>query len=232
MKNMEVWIPLIQQLIWPLFIVLLILFNRGRFEQLVDSVIKGRAVEIGGLIKIGEGLQNTEIKTVGSGDFSMEAVEGDDIMIEKGGGQELQRLQQKLASGEITKINNMLIRTDKVYVPEMLLKYISSLGIKYIIFENDQKYDGWISASAFSGQLLSMYQHDRLYYNDLKARIRGINTSSVQDTAKTSTVLELMKSEKTDEVAVLKGTKFRYLVSKQDILTTVISKVLLEETEK
>lgn len=232
MKNMEAWIPLIQQLIWPLFIVLLILFNRGRFEQLVDSVIKGRAVEIGGLIKIGEGLQNTEIKTVGSGDFSMEAVEGDDIMIEKGGGQELQRLQQKLASGEITKINNMLIRTDKVYVPEMLLKYISSLGIKYIIFENDQKYDGWISASAFSGQLLSMYRHDRLYYNDLKARIRGINTSSVQDTAKTSAVLELMKSEKTDEVAVLKGTKFRYLVSKQDILTTVISKVLLEETEK
>lgn len=223
---------MIQQLIWPLFIILLILFNRGRFEQLVDSVIKGRAVEIGGLIKIGEGLQNTEIKTVGSGDFSMEAVEGDGMMIEKGGGHELEQLQRKLASGEITKINNMLIRTDKLYVPEMLLKYISSLGIKYVIFENGQKYDGWISASAFSGQLLSMNPRAGLYYNDLKAQIHGISTSAVQDTAKTSVVLELMKKDKADDVAVLKGEKFRYVVSKQDILTTVISKVLLEESEK
>lgn len=50
---MEVWIPLLQSLVWPLFIGLLILFFRGWFRELLDAIKK--RVESGSEVSVGPG---------------------------------------------------------------------------------------------------------------------------------------------------------------------------------
>jgi len=229
MKALEPWIPLLQQLVWPIAIGIAVIIYKEQVDMVVQSVVEGRVVEVG-LFKLGEGLKKTEIRNIGAGDFSMTAVEGDEVMVEKGGYHQLEELQRRIDAGELGRVTTLLIVPGKRYVASMLLDYVSKLGVRHIIFKNDIGFDGSMEASVFSGQLLNMREGTTLYYDDLR-KFSGRATLSVQDTMKASQVLRAMKEARQDHIAVVQGSEFRYMVSKQDILTSVISSMLLQEED-
>ncbi|MFT6844658.1 MAG: hypothetical protein ACJAUV_000840 [Flavobacteriales bacterium] len=48
----------------------------------------------------------------------------------------------------------------------MLQKYVAGLGIKYVIFEKEGHFEGWISASVFLSQLF-LWQRNSFDYEVL-----------------------------------------------------------------
>lgn len=232
MNTIRDWIPLLQKLIWPLFIVILLFaFSKQLNELYRMATEEGRSVEIAGWFKIGERVQNTEINSFASKDLSLEAVEGDEIMVEKGSAHKLQQLQEKLRTKEIKSIDILKITSEKAYYRKLLLKYVSSLGIKHIVFVRDGRYDGWMTASIFSGQLLTGTR-EVFEYDDLRAFLAGIKTLSVEPAANTLDVLRLMEDSDEDNIAVVENEQFHYIINKQDILTTLVSGAILAGKEQ
>jgi hypothetical protein len=91
-------------------------------------------------LKIGEKVENTEIQNFATNDLSIEAIEGDGGIVEKGGNRALQELQDKLRSSEIKSIDILKITNNKFYYKDLLMKYVSTLGIKQIVFIKDGKF--------------------------------------------------------------------------------------------
>ena len=229
MGNSNVWVPLAQQLIWPVFIILLLFVFRDKVNGLYTMATEGRSVEIAGWLKIGEKVKETEIRDFGSGDLSIEAIEGDEIAIEKGGEDLLNSLQDKIRTSEIKSIDILKITNNKTYYKDLLLKYIGTLGINQIVFIKNEEFDGWISSSVFSSQLLTT-NSQYFQYEELKNLLVGVKSNSVPPDMKTSAVLNQMIEEKTDQVAVVEGAKFKYIINKQDILTAVVANTILAKS--
>ena len=226
MKDSNIWMPIIERLIWPVFIVALLVIFREKVNGLYNMATEGRSLEIGGWLKIGEKVQNTDIVNFTSQDLSIEAIEGDEFAIEKGGERMLNDIQEKLRNSEIKSIDILKITNNKTYYRDMLLKYVSTLGIKQIVFIKDGKYDCWIGSSIFSGQLLA--GNERFFrYEELKNFLAGTTTVNVAPDDKTSLVLEEMRRGGLDDVAVVEDGTFRSMVNRQDILTALVSSTLL-----
>lgn len=224
------WIPVIEKLIWPFFIILLLIVFKDKINGLYNMATEGRSLEIAGWIKIGEQVKQTTIQSFAPQNSTIEAIEGQSIMIEKGGSQALRSLQTKLKSGTIKQIDIMNIVNHKYYYKEMLIKYISTLGIKYIVFTNNGKFGGWIESSVFSSQLL-MNPQESYSYDELKSLLVGIKEESISPKMKTGDALNFMKKNGLAATAVIENKKFKYFINKSDILTSIISSTLLNNVD-
>ena len=225
---MKDWIPLIQQLIWPLFIVILLVAFRGKLEGLYKMATEGREIEIAGVLKIGQAVRETNINQFAKGDMSIDVLEEDEHVVEKGSMSMLQKLQEQLRNSELTSIDVMVIRSGKYYFKDLMLKYVSTLGIKQIIFIDRQgQFDGWIESSIFSGQLLAGERRE-YRYPDLKNFLAGIHYEEIAPTEKTIDVLEKMKESRLDYLPVVDSKKYRYFVNKADILTSLVSTAITQ----
>ncbi len=231
MENFKAWIPLIEKMIWPVFIIILLIVFKSKVEGLYKMATEGRSLEIAGWLKIGEKVENTEIKTFAPEDLSIEALEGDEFVIEKGSEQMLRELQEKLRNSEIKSIDILKITDNKTYYRKLLLKYISTLGIKQVVFTKNGKFDGWIGSSIFSGQLL-VGESEVFLYDELKSFLAGIRNESVKPNTKTSDVLTQMKMTNQNEIAVVDENKFKYIINKQDILTALVSSTIISSEEE
>lgn len=228
---MKEWIPFMQQLIWPLFIVLLIIVFKGKLEGLYKMATEGREIEIAGVVKIGQAIQETEIRQFATGDLSIDAMEGDEFAIEKGSWEMLNQLQEKLRNSELSSIDVMIIRPNKHYFKNLLLRYVSTLGIKQLVFiDRNGQFDGWIESSIFSGQLLVSDQQD-YNYAQLKKFLAGIHHETINPSDKTADALAKMKKYKQDNMPVIDQKKYKYFVNKSDILTTLVSSVAIQDEE-
>lgn len=231
MENFKEWLPFLEKLIWPIFIVILLLVFKNKVNGLYQMATEGRSVEIGGWFKIGEKVKNTAIESYASNDFSIDALAGEEMMVEKGSEGMLLKLQDQLRNEEIKSIDILKITNNKTYYRELLLKYISTLGIKHVVFIKDGEFDGWIDSSVFSGQLL-VVNDERFNYPDLKNFLAGISTKSISPKTKTSEVLAKMKNAGQNNIAVVENRKFRYIINKQDILTALVSSTILATKEQ
>ena len=225
---MKDWIPVLEKLIWPVFIVILLVVFRDKLNGLYQMTTQGRSLEIAGWIKIGEQVQNTDINSFASHDLSLEAVERDDHVVDKGGEGQLRQLQDKLRNAELQSIDILKVTDNKIYDKDLLLKYISTLGIKYVVFVKSGVFDGWINSSVFSGQLL-VGEERTFNYNRLRNSLAGIREESVAPDMKTSDVLTKMKDSNADDLAVVDEGTFKYIVNKQDILTALVSNTILSD---
>ena len=109
------WIPIIEKLIWPIFIILLLLVFKDKVNGLYNMATEGRSLEIGGWLKIGEQVKETTVQNFAPENSTIEAVEGESVMIEKGGNRALKTLQAKLKNGTIGRIDVMNIVDNKYY---------------------------------------------------------------------------------------------------------------------
>lgn len=224
------WIPIIEKLIWPIFIILLLLVFKDKVNGLYNMATEGRSLEIGGWLKIGEQVKETTVQNFAPENSTIEAVEGESVMIEKGGNRALKTLQAKLKNGTIGRIDVMNIVDNKYYYKDMLTKYISTLGIKHIVFTKHGKFDGWMESSIFSGQLL-MDNRDYYDYNELKGSLYGVKKEIIPPKMKTGEALSYMKKKGLATIPVVDGKTFKYFINKSDILTSIISSNILNKIE-
>jgi len=227
MNKITPWIPTINQLIWPVFIVTMLIAFKSELEGLYQMAVQGRSLKIGGWIEIGEQIKTTEIQNFAKEDLTVEAFAGEEEIVTKGGSSKLFELQEKLRNQEIKHIDVMAITDNIYYSREMLLKYISVLGIKQVVFLNNGKFSGWMESSVFSGQVFN-FQEPNFNYSELTNNLAGIENTSVKPSTKTDEVLNFMKDEGLENVPVVEDNTFKYFVNKSDILATLVSNAILK----
>lgn len=228
MGNLKDWVPLLEKLIWPLFIVIFLIFFRDKIEGMYNMIVEGRSVKIGGWFEIGEKIKETEIQTFAKTDVTVDAFAGaQEVITRKGGPSMLSELQKKLKSGEIKHIDVLEINNQIYYDKDLLLKYVGTLGIKHIVFIQDGIFKGWMESSIFSSQIFN-YQRSGFDYDQLVGNLSGIEKTKVAPTEKTDTVLELMINDRIESVPIVDTNQFKYFVNKGDILATLVSNAILK----
>lgn len=230
MEDLAKWMPVLENLVWPFFIIILLIIFKGKVNALFQMATEGRSLEIGGWLKIGEQVKEIEIQDFATDNAVMDAVEGEGIMVVKGGNNLLNRLQEQLKRGEIHHIDILNITDHKYYYKEMLLKYVSNLSIKYIVFTSNGTFKGWMESSVFSSQLL-MSELNAFDYSELNNALFGIKTEQVSPTTKTFEVLKYMKEIGVDVIPIVDNDEFKYFVNRSDILTNIISSNILNKAD-
>ena len=234
---MKDWIPFFSSLVTPLFLILLIVWFRADVADFLGIVKKAvgeqeRSIEIGDWIKIGERARTTEISKLGLGDISISLGEHDyeEWVIEKGSESLIYKLREESEKHGGKPVDVMILKEGIRYSSVALEKYVSLLGVKYILFMGGGKFDAWIPAGLFMGQLRS---HATYSYDNLKSQVIGLRKEQAYPSSTASAVLEQMQKSKTDHIAIItKNGKYLYMVSKQDILAKLVSAMILQEPEK
>lgn len=233
-KGLNNWIPLITKLVWPFFVVLLLLiFNRqvGEVYSIVLSGIKsGRSVEIGGFLKLGEAARQTEIGDLSHNDISIKGIGGPAGVVRKGSSSDLRRLQQELRENPSKTINTLLLPDRITYSLDLLKQYISTLGLRFVVFQRSGKFDGWISASTFVAQLPE--DQDTVDYTELRGRIMGVNEQTVRPNDSAKEVLGKMQELHFDSIPVVDSDKrWLFFANRGEILARLMTTIILEKHE-
>lgn len=232
------WVPFFSSLVTPVFVIILILWFRGDVADFIGIVKKAvgeqeRSLEIGDWIKIGERARTTEISKLDLGDISVSLAEYDDYeewVIEKGDESLIYKLREESEKHGGRPVDVMILKEGIRYSSTVLEKYVSLLGVKYILFMGDGEFDSWIPSGLFMGQLRS---HALYSYEDLKSKIIGLRKEHAYPSSTASEVLQQMQDSRTDHIAIItKPGKYLYMVSKQDILAKLVSAMILSEPEK
>ena len=179
------WIPLVNKLVWPVFIILILLVFQSQvreiYKVLLEDMKAGRSIKVGGFLELGELARDTQISQLSFDNISIEAVGGSEGVVRKGSISYLERLQEDLRLNPSRKIDTLLIIDDISYSPELIRKYIGTLGLRFVVFQKANRFDGWINSATFVAQL--SVQEGMLSYSDLRRAIIGIREESVQSSA-------------------------------------------------
>jgi CBS domain-containing protein len=233
-KGLNNWIPLITKLVWPFFVVILLLiFNRqvGEVYSIVLSGIKsGRSVEIGGFLKLGEAANQTKIGDLSHNDISIKGIGGQGGVVRKGTGSHLRKLQRELQENPLKTINTLLLPDKITYSVDLLKQYISTLGLRFVVFQRSGKFDGWISSSTFVAQLPE--DKDTADYNELRGRIIGVNEQTVRPNDSAKEVLGKMQELHFDSIPVVDSAKrWLFFANRGEILARLMTTIILEKHE-
>lgn len=238
---MKDWIPLFSKLVWPVVILLaLIVFNKqvGEvYSEVVRAIKEGRGVKIGGFIELSERAKATNIQDLIGARLTVDAVRGPSTEVVKGSMELLDRLKTQLPDFPNQRIDVMKIIDGPRYSAKVIEQYITNLGVRYIVFEQQGKFDGWIDAGVFLAQLTA---EDRqrspggrefpYEYRQIKSITTGVTTDSVPPNASAKSILERMQEKHVDRVAVVsEDKKFKFIVERGDILGKLMTSLLLEQ---
>ena len=226
------WISLINKLVWPFFIIALLIIYKNEvnetYRTVIDAVKSGRSVELG-FIKLGEAANKTEIKALSSDDLSIEGLGVPDDYVRKGTEYSLHRLQNELKDNPQKKINALLLPDDINYSVNLLKKYISTLGLRYVVFQKNGKFDGWISSSTFVAQL--PLDVEAVGYDYIRNNIIGISIESVKPDDSAKEVLERMHDLHIDTIPVVDSNKrWLFFANRGEILARLMTTVILGES--
>lgn len=237
MGEIKDWIPLFSKLVWPLFISLLILlFNdqvRGAFSQVIEAVAEGRSVQVGDWLKIGEKTSIAELSAkkgseIGQSlDISVESVGGYQEFVEKSSYSVLERIQSQLRESPGRRIDVLAVTSSKRYSSELLKSYITTLGIRFVVFQKNGEFDGWLEAGLFNSQLPGRDQ--LLSYATLRDHLLGVRTESVPSASSAIEVLKAMENVNAENIAVVDGGQFRFIADRGSILSKLMTASLLKQ---
>jgi predicted transcriptional regulator len=233
-KSINDWIPLITKLVWPVIIlILLIIFNRQVSELygiVLTSIKEGRNVEIGGFLKLGEAAKTLEIGKLSQEEISIEKIGGGGGVVRKGTVSQLTKLQRELEQNPNKKINTMLINDGIIYSVELLKRYVSTLGLKYVVFQQNGAFDGWIASSTFVAQL--PMGETTFSYSELKQRTIGISKQSVAPDENAKEVLQKMQKLQLETLPVVdENDRWLFFTTRGDILTSLMTQLMLEDDD-
>jgi len=228
------WSPLLTKLVWPFFIIFaLIIFNkeaRELYDILLTSIKSGRSVEIGGFLKLGEAADKTKISELSANNIPIKGIGGSEGVIRKGSRRHLILLQEELKRDPSKNINTLLLPNNILYAPSLLKEYIATLGLKYVVFQRNGKFDGWISSSVFVAQLPKGINSVR--YDNLKQEIVGIRKEMVNDDSTVTNVLEQMQELHIDSIPVVdKNERWLFFANRGEILARMMTNIMLKKDE-
>jgi len=222
-------------MVWPFFIiVLLLIFNRQAteiYDVLLSGAQSGRSVEIGGFLKLGEAANQTEIADLShNNDLSISGIGGSSGVVRKGSTTDLERLQEELRDNPSNNINTLLLPDGIVYSVDLLKQYISTLGLQFVVFQQGDQFDGWISSTAFVAQLPE--NRNSVNYSDLRNRIVGVNEQTVRPNDSAKIVLQKMQELHIDSMPVVDTDKrWLFFANRGEILARLMTTIILEKHE-
>jgi len=235
-KGLSDWIPLITKLVWPFFTVILLLIFHQEVSDVYSVVLKsmkaGRSVEIGGFLKLGEAASNTEIGALSHEEISIKGIGGSGGVARKGGRSDLAKLQDELRENPSKKINTLLLPDGIRYSVDLLKQYVGTLGLRFVLFQQRGKFDGWMPASTFVAQLPEREEH--VGYSELKRRLIGVRRESVSPEGSAKQVLAEMQKLHIDSIPVVDADGYwLFFASREEILASLMSTIILEtQTER
>ncbi|NIR50523.1 hypothetical protein GWO43_18575 [candidate division KSB1 bacterium] len=231
---MKDWIPLINKLVWPIILGLLLLIFHSEVGELytvtVERIKAGGSIEIGGFLKLGEQATNTEIKDLSVNDLSIEGLDGSEGVVRKGSRSALLKLQEELAKSPTRTINTLLI-TDEIlnYSVPLLKEYVSTLGLRYVVFQQRNKFIGWMNSGPFVAQLPA--DEGSVRFRELK-NMTGISKHSVKPGTSAKEVLETMQELHLDSLPVVdENGKWQFFANRGEILARLMTSVILSKEE-
>jgi len=233
-KGITAWIPLITKLVWPFFTVILLLIFNQEVSEVYSVVIKsikaGRSVEIGGFLKLGEEASKTEIGDLSYEDISISGMSGSAGVVRKGTRSDLRKLQQELENNPSKTINTLLLPDGIIYSVDLLKQYVGTLGLRFVVFQRNGKFDGWIPSSTFIAQLPDV--DNNTDYNELKNIIIGISEQKVSPDGSAKQVLVKMQELHFDSIPVVNSDgRWLFFISREEILASLMTKIILEKQD-
>lgn len=229
--------PLATKLVWPVFAgVLLVAFGpeaREFYDVVMDRVRGGAGVELGGF-KLSEQARTTQVGQLSLANLPIEAIGGVAGTVEKASLSKLESLRARVAAQPRRRIDTLRIVDGSRYSPTVLKDYVTSLGVRFVIFEKRGTFDGWIDAGLLLSQVPlltpgmpeSELRAVAVGYDELRSRIVGIDGEHVVHTDSAQQVLERMQKLHTDHLPVLNQGRFAFFASRGEILSSLISNFL------
>lgn len=124
----------------------------------------------------------------------------------------------------------LLLPDTTAYSVDLLKQYISTLGLRFVVFQRSGKFDGWISSSTFVAQLPE--DKDTVDYNELRRRIIGVNEQTVLPNDSAKEVLGKMQELHFDSIPVVDIDKrWLFFANRGEILARLMTTIILEKQE-
>jgi len=237
MDQLRDWIPFFSELVWPLFLIGLLVIFRDQvlkiFARIEQAISEGRSVQVGDWLKIGEKISIAELSSrrafeVGEKiDLSMESIGGYRDFVEKSSYAVLEKLREQLRRSPTQRIDVLLITANRQYSTKLLSSYITTLGIRFVVFEDNGRFQGWIDAGLFNSQLPT--QDETWPYSRLWSELIGIRQDSVAPVTSAIDVLKAMDMANTENMAVVEKERFRFIANRENILSKLLTSTLFKE---
>lgn len=231
---MKDWIPLINKLVWPVIIGIILLIFHSEVGEMYDLTVNriksGGSIEIGGFFKLGEKATNTEIKELSDANLSIEGFGG---VVRKGSRSALAKLQDELENSPNMKINALLV-TDEIrsYSVKLLKEYVATLGLRYVVFQQNNGFDGWMNSGPFVAQLPSDPKDNITIPFSRLTNMKGISKHSVKPGASAKDVLEKMQELGLDSIPVVdENMRWQSFANRGEILAHLMSSLILADKE-
>jgi CBS domain-containing protein len=149
-------------------------------------------------------------------------------VIRKGSSSHLIKLQQKLRDNPLKTINTLLLPDRITYSVDLLKQYITTLGLRFVVFQQSGKFDGWIPASTFVAQLPE--DRDTVEYAVLRDRIIGISKQTVSPNDSAKKVLGKMQELHIDFIPVVDtDQRWLFFANRGEILARLMTTIILEK---
>lgn len=238
---MKDWVPLFSKLVWPVLLLLaVIVFNKQAgevYSEVIRAIKEGRGVKIGSFLELSERAKATNIQELAGSKVTLDAVRGPSAEVVKGSMGLLQQLKTQLQRSPNQRIEVLKIVDGPRYSAKVIEQYITTLGVRYVVFERQGQFDGWIDAGVFLAQLTSEDrqrsgpgQEFPYEYSQIRSIVTGVTTDSVPPDTSAKDVLERMQEKHVDRMAVVSGDKkFKFIVEREDILGKLMTSLLLEQ---
>ena len=231
-KGLSDWIPLIGKLVWPIFIMLGLLIFHNQVQDIYGIVKKGvesgRSMEFGGFLKLGAAASNTKIETLSHAELSIKGIGGAGGVARKGSVSQLQTLQRDLRNNPQKSINTLLLPDNVRFSVSLMKQYISTLGLRFVVYQKDGKFDGWISASSFVAQLPE--DLEQVNYADLRRLVIGINTQIARPGDSAKAVLTQMQELHVDSIPVVNADQqWLFFANRGEILARLMTAIIVDE---
>jgi CBS domain-containing protein len=176
---------------------------------------------------LGELAKDTQISELSFDNISIEAVGGSEGVVRKGSVSYLEKLQEELRLNPLRKIDTLLITDDISYSTDLIRKYIGTLGLRFVVFQRRDMFDGWINSTTFVAQISG--NEGMMSYVNLRNSIIGIRTESVRSNATAKEVLQLMQELHVDSVPVLDtNDRWLFFANREEILARLMTSILID----
>jgi hypothetical protein len=244
MENREVsvrdFMPLVEKLIWPVFIVIMILsFSREArdiYGILKQRLSEGASIKIGGFLELGEKASETEIGQLGFANLRIEAIGGPAEAVSKESFGALDRLRQEIKASPNRRIDTLRVDDGKIYSTTLLKDYVSTLGVRFITFERGGNFDGWMDAGVFVSQLALLrpgasageLAQANLTYAEIRGQMAGISKEFALPTETAKQVLQRMQKLHLENLPIVKDNRLVFFANRGEILSSLMTSYILE----
>jgi hypothetical protein len=150
--------------------------------------------------------------------------------VRKGSRSALAKLQDELESSPNKTINTLLV-TDEIrsYSVKLLKEYVGTLGLRYVVFQQNNKFAGWMNSGPFVAQLPS---NPAIIPFATLTNMKGISKHSVKPGESAKDVLAKMQELHFDSIPVVdENMRWQFFANRGEVLAHLMSSLILADKE-